>query len=102
MDSETIWHHIDAERLWLADLLDSLPQPAWGQQSLCAGWSIRDVGAHLTFSHARLHEVTWPAVRTGFRYNQMIRYAALHSPLTHGQIVTTLRGFVGSRRKAPF
>jgi hypothetical protein len=32
----------------------------------------------------------------------MIRYAALHSPLTHAQIVAKLRGFVGSRRRAPF
>jgi hypothetical protein len=26
MDTETIWHHIDTERSWLADLLESLPQ----------------------------------------------------------------------------
>jgi uncharacterized protein (TIGR03083 family) len=102
MDSETIWQHIDTERSRVADLLESLPQAAWEQHSLCAGWSVRDVGAHLTFSHARLRDVAWPAVRTGFRYNEMIRYAALHSPLTHAQIVAKLRGFVGSRRRAPF
>ena len=102
MDSETIWQHIDTERSMLADLLESLPQAAWEQHSLCDGWTVRDVGTHLTFSHARLREMAWPAVRTGFRYNAMIRYAALHSPLTHAQIVATLRGFVGSRRKAPF
>lgn len=102
MDSETIWQHIDTERSRLADLLGSLPQSAWEQHSLCEGWSVRDVGAHLTFSHARLRDVAWPAVRTGFRYNEMIRYAALHSPLTHNQIVAMLRGFVGSRRRAPF
>jgi uncharacterized protein (TIGR03083 family) len=102
MDRETIWHHIDTERSRLADLLESLPQVAWEQPSLCAGWTVRDVGAHLTFSHARLRDVAWPAVRTGFRYNPMIRYAALNSPITHEQIVATLRGFVGSRRTAPF
>ena len=102
MDSETIWQHIDAERSMLADLLESLPPAVWEQSSLCDGWTVRDVGAHLTFSHARLRDVAWPAVRTGFRYNEMIRYAALHSPLAHAQIVATLRGFVGSRRKAPF
>jgi uncharacterized protein (TIGR03083 family) len=102
MDSETIWQHIDTERSRVADLLESLPMAAWGQHSLCDGWSVRDVGAHLTFSHARLRDVAWPAVRTGFRYNEMIRYAALRSPLTHAQIVAKLRGFVGSRRRAPF
>ena len=102
MDSDTIWRHIDAERTSLTDLLESLPQEAWGQPSLCEGWSVRDVAAHLTFSHARLRDVAWPAVRTGFRYNAMIGYAAVHSPLTHQQIVTRLRSFVGSRRRAPF
>jgi uncharacterized protein (TIGR03083 family) len=102
MDEVAVWRHIDNERSRLADLLESLPQAAWDQPSLCQGWSVRDVGAHLTFSHARFCDVAWPAVRTGFRYNAMISFAAVRSPLTHEQIVTTLRGFVGSRRRAPF
>jgi uncharacterized protein (TIGR03083 family) len=102
MDSQTIWRHIDTERAALADLLESLPPPAWDQPSLCQGWSVRDVGAHLAFSHARVRDLIWPAVRSGFRYNTMIRDAAVRSPLTHEQIVATLRGFVGSRRRAPF
>jgi uncharacterized protein (TIGR03083 family) len=102
MDSEAVWQHIDRERSWMADLLESLPRAAWEQPSLCEGWSVRDVGAHLTFSHARLLDVAWPAMRTGFRYNAMIKYAALRSPLTHEDIVARLRGFVGSRRRAPF
>jgi uncharacterized protein (TIGR03083 family) len=102
MDSDVVWRHIDRERSRVADLLESLSQAAWDRPSLCQGWSVRDVGAHLTFSHARLRDVAWPAVRSGFRYNAMIRYAAVRSPLTHEQIVTTLRGFVGSRRRAPF
>ena len=101
MDSDEVWRHIDQERSMLADLLESLPEAAWSRPSLCQGWTVRDVGAHLTFSHARLRDVVWPAVRTGFRYNAMIAYAAVRSPLTHDQIVTTLRGFVGSRRRAP-
>jgi hypothetical protein len=56
----------------------------------------------LTFAHARVRDVLWPALRTGFSYNGMINYTALHSPLTHEQIVATLRAFVGSRRTAPF
>jgi uncharacterized protein (TIGR03083 family) len=102
MDSDAVWQHIDHERSALADLLESLPEAAWETPSLCEGWSVRDVGAHPTFSYARLRDVAWTAVKTGFRYNAMIRYAAEHSPLTHTQIVATLRGFVGSRRRAPF
>jgi uncharacterized protein (TIGR03083 family) len=102
MDSRAVWQHIDHERSWIADFLESLPRVSWEQHSLCQGWSVRDVGAHLTFSHARLRDVAWPAARTGLRYNAMIKYSALHSPLTHAEIVAKLRGFVGSRRKAPF
>jgi uncharacterized protein (TIGR03083 family) len=102
MDSSTVWRHIDRERTRVADLLESLPPSAWEQPSLCTGWTVRDVGAHLTFAQARIRDVVGPALRTGFRYDAMIRYAATHSPLTHKQIVATLRGFVGSRRRAPF
>lgn len=102
MDSDAVWQHIDDQRSWLADLLESLPQAAWQTPSLCAEWTVRDVAAHLTFSHARLRDVAWPALRTGLRYNAMIKYSAVHSPLTQAQIVATLRGFLGSRRRAPF
>jgi uncharacterized protein (TIGR03083 family) len=102
MDSDAVWHHVDTERSWLADLLESLPLEAWEQSSLCQAWTVRDVAAHLTFSHARLRDMVWPALRAGFRYNAMINSAAVHSPLSHEEIVGTLRGFVGSRRRAPF
>ena len=101
MDTDTIWRHIDAERTWTADTLESLPPDAWETPSLCAGWSVRDVAAHLAMAQARVSDIAWPALRTGLRYDAMIKYAALHSPLTHEQIVARLRGFVGSRRKAP-
>jgi uncharacterized protein (TIGR03083 family) len=102
MDSTTVWQHIDTERAWLANLLESLPEAKWDRPSLCEGWSVRDVAAHLALSHARMRDVLWPAVRTGFRYNPMIRYSAVQSRLTHEEIVATLRGFVGSRKRAPF
>ena len=102
MDSSTIWQHIDRERTRVADLLESLAPPQWERSSLCEGWTVRDVGAHLTFAQARVRDVLGPAFRTGFRYHAMIRRAATDSPLTDAQIVATLRGFVGSRRRAPF
>ena len=102
MDSDTVWQHIDTERAWLADLLESMPEEARRHPSLCAGWTVRDVGAHLTFAHARVRDLLGPAVRAGFRYDAIIRDTALRSPLTHEQIVAALRGFVGSRRRVAF
>jgi uncharacterized protein (TIGR03083 family) len=102
MDTDTIWHHIDTERTWMADLLESLPDEDWDRQSLCDGWTIRDVGAHLTFSQSTVREVLWPMLRAGFRYDVFVRDTARRSPLTHEEIVATLRGFVGSRRRVAF
>lgn len=102
MDRDTVWQRIDAERSWLADLLASLPDDAWQRPSLCAGWTVRDVAAHLTASQMPVRSLVWPAVRAGLRYDTLVRDTALRSPLTHQEIVDTLRGFVGSRRRVAF
>jgi uncharacterized protein (TIGR03083 family) len=44
----TITDAIEAERLELADLLSTLPSSAWDEPSLCAGWRVREVVAHMT------------------------------------------------------
>lgn len=41
---------VQAERLDLADLLESLDDRDWTVGSLCPGWTVRDVVAHLTLS----------------------------------------------------
>lgn len=44
----TVWDLVAAERGALAVDLKGLNHAAWAIESLCAGWSIRDVLAHLT------------------------------------------------------
>lgn len=48
MDTEHTWQVIEQQRLAIADLLDGLTAAQWESPSLCAGWRIRDVAAHLT------------------------------------------------------
>lgn len=102
MDSEVVWAHIDSERAWLADLLESLPAPDWERSSLCSEWTVRDVGAHLTFAQTPVRALLWPALRAGFRYDVLVRDTAIRSPLTHEDIVSRLRSFLGSRRRVAF
>lgn len=102
MDRDTVWHHIDAERSWLADFLESLAVDDWQHPSLCAQWTVRDLAAHLAMAQSRVRELIWPVVRAGFRYDAFVRDTALRSPLSHEEIVGTLRGFVGSRRRVAF
>lgn len=102
MDSDEVWGHIDRERAYLADLLESLPEEDWRRPSLCDGWTIRDVGAHVSMAEARVRDVLWPAIRSGFSYNGMVRRAALGNRASHGEIVATIRGFAATHRLAPF
>jgi uncharacterized protein (TIGR03083 family) len=41
---------VPAEFLALADLLGPLPDAAWDTPSLCAGWRVREVVAHMTMA----------------------------------------------------
>ena len=102
MDRDTVWQHIDSERAWMADFLESLPPEDWQRPSLCAAWTVRDVGAHLAFAQTPVRDLLWPALRAGFRYDALVRDTALSSPLTHEEIVAKLRSFLGSRRRVAF
>jgi uncharacterized protein (TIGR03083 family) len=48
MDEERTWHVVEQQRLAIADLLDELTPSQWESPSLCAGWRIRDVAAHVS------------------------------------------------------
>ena len=50
MDLEESWRAITAQRLSLADLLEGLTDPQWDTPSLCEGWRVRDVAAHLAMA----------------------------------------------------
>ena len=102
MDTDRVWTHIDAERLRLADVLEGLSEAQWATPSLCAGWTVRDVAAHLTMAQSRVRDVLGPAARARFDYNTMVRESARALPVTTAEIPGVLRGFAGSRRKAPF
>ncbi|AXB41776.1 maleylpyruvate isomerase family mycothiol-dependent enzyme [Amycolatopsis albispora] len=41
---------VRAERLGLADFLEGLTEDEWRVPSLCEGWTVRDVAAHMTLS----------------------------------------------------
>lgn len=42
-----VWSFVHAERARLVDDLADVPEPAWATPSLCRGWSVHDVLAHL-------------------------------------------------------
>jgi uncharacterized protein (TIGR03083 family) len=48
MDAEQSWQVIEQQRLAIAELLDRLSAEQWESPSLCAGWRVRDVAAHVS------------------------------------------------------
>ncbi|TQM65075.1 maleylpyruvate isomerase family mycothiol-dependent enzyme [Humibacillus xanthopallidus] len=48
MGIEESWQVVVEQRLAIAELLAGLSDPDWEQPSLCAGWRVRDVAAHVT------------------------------------------------------
>lgn len=99
MDSGRIWTVIDTQRADVADLLDGLTPEQWTAPSLCDGWRVRDVAAHLTHSHMSPLRAMTEAAKSGFRFDPMIRRLALEDSRSQAQITAALRGMVGSRKK---
>src|SRR4051812_23213567 len=48
VDKTQLWPTIHAERAALAADLEPVKEPDWDTQSLCQGWTVRDVLAHMT------------------------------------------------------
>jgi uncharacterized protein (TIGR03083 family) len=93
------WRAIDAHRERLCDLLDGLSGEQWRQPSLCAGWTVRDVAAHLTFAQARLHQLLPELLRARGGVARMSRDSAIRRAARPTEwIVGEIRGMVGSRR----
>jgi uncharacterized protein (TIGR03083 family) len=101
MNSDEIWAAVDAQRSGLADLLEGLTAEQWVAPSLCDGWRVRDVAAHLTHSHMPPGRMLVEALKSGFRFDPMIRRLAVEDTRSQPEIIGALRGMVGSRRKVP-
>jgi uncharacterized protein (TIGR03083 family) len=64
------WPLIRTERVALISDLESVPEAQWSTPSLCAGWTVRDVLAHMTTT-AKMTPGRFVArfAGTGFRFN---------------------------------
>jgi uncharacterized protein (TIGR03083 family) len=49
-DETKVRSEIAAERRELADVLAALPAERWGEETLCAGWRVRETVAHMTMA----------------------------------------------------
>jgi uncharacterized protein (TIGR03083 family) len=104
MDTQDVWRDIDEQRRRLVDLLEDLSDQEWRQTSLCAGWTVRQVAAHVA-----LQNTTWSAlprgVLTAIRHrgiNGAIHAEACrHARLPVEQIIGEIRDRIGVWRPLP-
>lgn len=64
----TLWAAAHAERAALADDLAGLDEAQWAHPSLCAGWTVEDVVAHLTAA-ASIGRLRWLVSVVGARFD---------------------------------
>jgi uncharacterized protein (TIGR03083 family) len=103
MDRDEVWKTTDSERLGMADFLEGLSPEEWERPSMCPGWRVRDVAAHLTLApETDLSTVLVELVRARGSFNRMVRDMARRKAAQPvRKLVADLRQISGSRRLAP-
>jgi uncharacterized protein (TIGR03083 family) len=95
---DTIRDMIAAQRAELAEVLTGLPEPGWDEPTLCAGWRVREVVAHITmpFRYGR-GRFALELARSRGRFNEMAdrtarQDAAVLSPMDLTEAVRSNTG----------
>ena len=101
MNTDEIWRSVDDQRIELAGLLEGLNSEQWTAPSLCDGWQVCDVAAHLTHSHMNPVRAVAEAVRSGFRFDAMISRLGREDRRSQTEIAAALRAMAGSRKRVP-
>jgi uncharacterized protein (TIGR03083 family) len=98
------WQMIKAERIATADALATLPPADWDSPSLCTGWTVRDVVAHMIDSQT----VTPPKffgqfAASGFRFQVMTRHniEAIQNGRSDRELLELLRSRTDARTAPP-
>ena len=99
MNPDELWAAIDAQRLRTTDLLEALAPEEWSVPSLCQGWTVRDVAAHLTLQQMTLGSALLSALRHPGSLNHIINASArTKALLPTEQLIAEIGAMCGSRR----
>jgi uncharacterized protein (TIGR03083 family) len=108
IDTDALWAGIDDHRARTAALLEGLTPEQWDHPSLCDGWTVRHVAAHLTGQQQRVRDALGfisrhPRILRSMPLNTFIHDATVlqAQALSTEQIVAAIRNGIGSRRHNP-
>lgn len=105
MEPDVLWRYIHTERAALAAALGGLGEDAWEHPTLCPGWSVKDVAAHVISNpQIRARDVARMVARNlGRSYNTMIyrETRRIGGEQTPASVLADFETYAGSRRKVP-
>lgn len=106
MDRDQAWQAIEQERRRVADLLATIADHEWDVPSLCAGWRVRDVAAHIALAPQPpgVGEMVAWAVRSRGSFHRLNHDVSVaHADTRPGaELVAELRAHAASRRLPVF
>ncbi len=103
MDTDEVWRHTHEQRATLLAQLEALAPDDWDVGSLCPGWAVRHVAAHvISTAQATPAEVFLGVLRHGGRLNRFIEQEGRRrGDRPTAQILDEYRRF-GTSRRHPF
>ncbi len=76
---DVVWQKIQPTRKSILEYLTTLRNPQWNQNSLCDGWRVRDVLAHLILEyHYTVSNSGLDFIKSGFQINTFLRQTAIN------------------------
>lgn len=102
-DVAALWRMVVEERLALADQLGGLTDDQWATPSLCAGWTVRDVVAHLAghLGRPKARLFVRLAVTYRFDFDRFAYEGARAEPGSGPELLDRLRQHAGDRFAPP-
>jgi uncharacterized protein (TIGR03083 family) len=104
MDRDDVWRAIDDQRRRLVELLEDLSDEEWREPSLCRGWTVRDVAAHVALQNttwSAMPRAAWDMVRYGGLNGAIQAVACRHAANSTGHIIGEIRDRIGVWRPLP-
>lgn len=106
--ADAVWDAIDAQRARTADLLEQLTAEQWDHPSLCQGWTVRHVAAHLTLQQQRVRDVAVFVAHHPRMLRRVTLNATIHDSavlqagvLSDRQITSGIRAMIGPDDTTP-
>ncbi|QJY45499.1 maleylpyruvate isomerase family mycothiol-dependent enzyme [Pseudonocardia broussonetiae] len=104
MDPDDVWRGIDDQRRRLVDLLEDLSDDEWRQPSLCEGWTVRQVAAHVALQNtgwSAMPRAVLETIRAGGMDGAIHAVACRHAEQPTERIVAEIRERIGVWRPLP-